>query len=129
MDRGNVNPTQHLPWWLRETTKKTLISLISIESWTRNSPNMNPVWRISIGAMVCELKNFITNRTSQSAGAGIRASNFNRCSDATVRTREVPLVHASFDFITISQRSPVYCTIVQASHTRKHYRAVVARSG
>ena len=22
MDRGNENPTQHLPWWLRETTKK-----------------------------------------------------------------------------------------------------------
>ena len=22
MDRGNENPTQHLPWWLRKTTKK-----------------------------------------------------------------------------------------------------------
>ena len=21
MDRGNENPTQHLPWWLRETMK------------------------------------------------------------------------------------------------------------
>ena len=28
---------------------------------------------------------------SQSAGAGIRASIFNRCNDVTVRTREVPL--------------------------------------
>ena len=24
MDRGNENPTQHLPWWLRKTTKKNL---------------------------------------------------------------------------------------------------------
>ena len=23
MDRDNENPTQHLPWWLRKTTKKT----------------------------------------------------------------------------------------------------------
>ena len=23
MNRGNVNPTQHLPWWLRETTEKS----------------------------------------------------------------------------------------------------------
>ena len=22
MDRGNENPTQYLPWWLRKTTKK-----------------------------------------------------------------------------------------------------------
>ena len=29
-------------------------------------------------------KNFITDRTSQSAGAGIRASIFNRCNDPTV---------------------------------------------
>ena len=26
LNRGNVNPTQHLPWWLRETTKRTPIS-------------------------------------------------------------------------------------------------------
>ena len=36
----------------------------------------------------------ITNRTSQSAGVRIRASIFNRCNGATVRTREVPLVYA-----------------------------------
>ena len=41
--------------------------------------------------------NFITDRTSQSAVAGIRASIFNHYNDATVRTREVPLVHASCD--------------------------------
>ena len=29
----------------------------------------------------------------QSSGAGVRASIFNRCNHATVRTREVPLVH------------------------------------
>ena len=42
-------------------------------------------------------------RTSQSAGAGIRASIFNRCNDATVRTGEVPLVHATYDGITLSR--------------------------
>ena len=41
------------------------------------------------------VQNLITDRTPQSAGAGIRASNFNRCNDATVRTREVPLVCVS----------------------------------
>ena len=102
MDRGNVNPTQHFPWSLRETTKRTPVILVSTGIWTRNSTNMNPVWWISIGAMLCAFKNFTTDRTSQSAGAGIRACVFNRCNDATVRTREVPLVHASCDVITLS---------------------------
>ena len=38
---------------------------------------------------------FIIARTSQSAGARIGPSIFNRCSDAIVGTRESPLVHAS----------------------------------
>ena len=38
---------------------------------------------------------------SQSAGAGIRASMFIHCNDATVRIRKVPLVHASCDVITL----------------------------
>ena len=38
---------------------------------------------------------------TQSAGARIRISIFNRCNDATVRTREVPLMHASCDVITL----------------------------
>ena len=41
------------------------------------------------------IQKLIINRTSQSAKARIRASNFNRCNDAPVSTREVPLVHAS----------------------------------
>jgi hypothetical protein len=45
-------------------------------------------------AMLCVFRNFITDRTSQSAGAGIRASISNSCNAATVRTQEVPLVHA-----------------------------------
>ena len=45
-------------------------------------------WRlISIGAMFYAFKNFIRDRTSQLLGAGIRASNFNHCNDATVKTR------------------------------------------
>ena len=60
MDRGNVNPTQHLPWWLRETTKKAPISLIRTGIWTRNSPNTRAVWWISIGAILCAFKNYIT---------------------------------------------------------------------
>jgi hypothetical protein len=44
--------------------------------------------------MLCAFRNFITDRTSQLAGAGIRASIFNSCNAATVRMQEVPLVHA-----------------------------------
>ena len=36
-------------------------------------------------------------------GDGIRASIFNRCTKAIVRTREVPLVHASCDVISLSR--------------------------
>ena len=36
MDRGNENPTQHLPWWLSKTTKKPGI-------WTRDLPNASLV--------------------------------------------------------------------------------------
>ena len=50
----------------------------------------------------CAFKNFIIDRILQSAGAGIRASVFNRYNDATVRTREVPLVYASCDVIILS---------------------------
>jgi hypothetical protein len=45
-------------------------------------------------AMLCAFRNFITDRSSQSAGAGIRASIFISCNAATVRTQEVPLMHA-----------------------------------
>ena len=99
MDRGNVNPTQHLPWWLRETTKRTPISLVSTGIWTRNSPNTSPVWWISIGAMLSAFENFIMNRTSQSAAAGMRAFIFNCCNDTTVRTQNIPLVHVSSLYI------------------------------
>ena len=50
-------------------------------------------------AMLYAFKNFIIDRTSQSAGARIRASIFNRCDDATVRNQEVPLVHAACHII------------------------------
>jgi hypothetical protein len=53
--------------------------------------------------MVCAFKNFITDRTSQSAGAGIRASIFNSFTDATVSTREIPLVHAPCYVIALSR--------------------------
>ena len=53
--------------------------------------------------MLCALKNFVKDHTSQSAGAGITVSIFNLCIDATVRTREVPLVHATCDVITLSR--------------------------
>ena len=50
------------------------------------------------------IKNFYHRpHTSESAGAGIIASIFNRCNDAFVRTLEVPLVHASCGFFTLSR--------------------------
>jgi hypothetical protein len=54
-------------------------------------------------AMLCAFRNFITNRTSQSAGAEIRASIFNSCNAATVRTQEVPVVHAPCYSISLSR--------------------------
>ena len=56
---------------------------------------------VVIGAMLCALKNFIIDRTTQSAGDRIRASIFNRCNEATVKSREVPLVLGSFGVITL----------------------------
>ena len=50
----------------------------------------------------CAFKNFITDRTSLLAGAERRASNLKSCNDATARTLKVPLVHASYDVITVS---------------------------
>ena len=51
------------------------------------------------------IQKLITDHTSHSAGAGIRASIFNRFNDATVRTREVPPVHVSCDVTTPSRTS------------------------
>ena len=102
MDRGNVNPIQHLPWWLRETTKRTLICLVRIGIWTLNSPNTSPLCWISIGAMLFAFKSFIIE-TLRSRQEGIRVCILNRCNDATVRTRELPLLHASCDVITLSR--------------------------
>ena len=61
MDRGNVNPTQHLSWWLRETTNEKNHNQIG-QNRDLNSELYqyeSPVWWISIGAF----KNFITDRT------------------------------------------------------------------
>ena len=42
MDRGNENPTQHLPWWLRKTTKKP-VRFVGTGIWTRDLPNASLV--------------------------------------------------------------------------------------
>ena len=42
MDRGNENPTQHLPWWLMKTTKKP-VRLVCTGIWTRDLPNVSLV--------------------------------------------------------------------------------------
>ena len=55
--------------------------------------------------MFCAFRNFITDRTSQSVEAGIRASIFNRCM-MLLWSWEVLLVHASCIVINLS------CTIV-----------------
>ena len=39
MDRGNENPTQHLPWWLR----KPPVRLAGHGIWTRDLPNASLV--------------------------------------------------------------------------------------
>jgi hypothetical protein len=54
-------------------------------------------------AMLFAFRNFITDRTSQSAGTGIRTSIFNSCNAATARTQEVPLVHAPCYSIALSR--------------------------
>ena len=61
MDRGKLNPTQHLPWWLRETTKRTPIILVRTGIWARNSLNTSSVWLISIGDVLCRFEIFITD--------------------------------------------------------------------
>ena len=43
MDRGNENPTQHLPWWLRKTTEKTPARLVGTGIRTRDLPNASLV--------------------------------------------------------------------------------------
>ena len=43
MYRGNENPTQHLPWWLRKTTKKNPVRLVGTGIWTRDLPNASLV--------------------------------------------------------------------------------------
>ena len=61
-------------------------------------------WRwISTGTRLYAFKNFISDRTSQLADARLRASIFNHCNDATMRTWDVPLVQASCDVITLSR--------------------------
>ena len=43
MDRGNENPTQHLPRWLRKTTKKTSVRLVGTGIRTRDLANASLV--------------------------------------------------------------------------------------
>ena len=43
MDRGNENPNQHLPSWLRKTTKKKTVTLVRTGIWTRDLPNASLV--------------------------------------------------------------------------------------
>ena len=38
MDRGNENPTQHLPWWFGENHEKTPVRLDGTEIRTRDIP-------------------------------------------------------------------------------------------
>ncbi|KAJ4445346.1 hypothetical protein ANN_07151 [Periplaneta americana] len=50
------------------------------------------------------IQNFITDRTSHPARAGIGTSIFNQCNEATENTRQVPLAHAPCqDIITYTQ--------------------------
>ena len=43
LGHGNETPTQHLPWWVRKTTKKTPIRLVGTGIWTRDLPNASLV--------------------------------------------------------------------------------------
>ena len=43
MTRGNENTTQHLPWWLRRTTKKNPARLVGTGIRTRDLPNASLV--------------------------------------------------------------------------------------
>ena len=39
MDRGNENPTQHLPSWFEENHEKTPVRLVGTGIWPRDLPN------------------------------------------------------------------------------------------
>ena len=41
-DRGNENPTQHIPWWLRKTRKKNPVILVGTGIWTTDLPHTSP---------------------------------------------------------------------------------------
>ena len=59
MDRGNENPTQHLPWWLRKTTKNPS-QVVSTGIWTRDLPNASLVryhGATSLGKIFIEIMN------------------------------------------------------------------------
>ena len=67
-------------------------------------------------------KKNITDGTSQSTGVGIRASIFNRCNNATLRTRKVPVLHSSCDVITLSHGCAKVAHCVPARwHNFSHY--------
>ena len=97
MDPGNVNPTEHLHWLLRETAKKKNKQSDWREPGFELGTLLIRVQCYKFRSALCSFhsENFITDGTSRSAGAGVRVSFFNRSNDATVRTLEVPLVHAS----------------------------------
>ena len=85
-------------------------SLVMIRSRNSSPSSRYRRWNVNADSMLCSgvscyalcIQNFIADLTSQSAVARIRASLFSRCNVATVRTRKVPLVHASCDAITLS---------------------------
>ena len=101
MDRGNVNPTA-FALMTQEIYKKNpnhfdqQRNLNSEHFEYESSVNFDRLYALCI-------EKLSQIATSQSAGARIRASNFNRCNNATVGTREVLLVHALCDVITLSR--------------------------
>ena len=56
MDRGNVNPTQHLldDWGKSRKQPQSVWSAQGV--WTQNSSNTSPVWWNSLSAMLCAFK-------------------------------------------------------------------------
>ena len=56
MDRGNENPTQHLPWWLRKTTEKNPVRLAGHGIWTRDLPNASLVRYHGATSLVASLR-------------------------------------------------------------------------
>ena len=71
-----------------------LIAVVMVPLQNVNADSMHFALCSDVSCYALCIQYFITNRTSQSAGAGIRACIFNCCNDATVRTWEVPLVQA-----------------------------------